>query len=480
MNKIANYYIKFNEKIEKTISKTHSFSSLYNALKMKRINFYERYNFDEIESRLIEFKKVLDKITSIVYSPHIEVTKEEAILRSEVSGNLSRDAFFDTTRDTKLWKQKGNEMSPEFVHTFLNTDTILNYENRFIALLLDKINEEFVILKNSMEFVGDSLEENFEVKGFGYSEHSIFNSFKDFSYPYEGIFVKPSSKVSSINKLIIRINKRIKNIKGTEFYLLNSRKKMDSVIMPTNVLLHDEKYNYCYRYYRTNYLITHKEDFSFETYFYNYIVASLFSYLTYRKVAYSKKNIAKEVKFDENKKLHFEEISFKKGIFSYSIREDEDEDGVIIETTYHAPRVLVRGKAIKQEKSSARYYILPVYTLDEDSLKLVDQKVLALAKKYDNVILVTSANIIHDYNYVMTLSLFKKNHEILFNNLFSSLSMLFVVDTDEYKYKCPVCGEKTVYQTNKGHECESCNAHFSFVKYQKEKALWIKSFRRKY
>ena len=477
MNKIANYFTKFDQQVRRTIHKDSSFGSLYNALKLNKIKLSEKYDFDEVKTKLEEFGRVLDKVISIIYSPHIEVSTSDIVLRSELSGNLSRDSFFDTTRDTKLWKRKGKEFSPEYVHTKENIDTIVNYENRFVAMLVSEINDEFEILRNSIEFVNDSIEEKFETKSITYGEHSIFNEFEEFSFPYEGVFVKPSSKVTAINKLINKINRRLKNIKGTDFYILNSEKRITEAIVPTNVIMHDQKYNYCYKYYRNNYLYVHEDNFSYETHFYNYMIVSLFSYLSHSRVGYSKKNMTSKIYFDENKRLHFSPIKFKKGVFSYLVTEDESTSGVIIKTQY-LENLITKNR--NTEKDYASYYLLPVFNLNEDSYKELDHKILNLSKDFENVISITSANIIHDYNYVMTLSIFKENHDILFKNLFASFNMLFIVDTDEYKYKCPICGSKNVYQSDAEYSCEVCNAKFSFVKHENDDALWIKSFRRKY
>lgn len=477
MNKIANYFTKFDQQVKRTIRRDSTFGSLYNALKTNKIKLTEKYDYSEIKNKLDEFSRVLDKVISIIYRPHIEVSTSDIVLRSELAGNLSRDSFFDTTRDTKLWKRKNGEFSPEYVHTKENVDTIVNYENRFIAMLVSEIDDEFEILRNSIEFVNDSIEEKFETKSIGYGEHSIFNEFKEFSFPYEGIFVKPSSKVTAINKLIIKINRRLKNIKATEFFELNNEKKINDAIIPTNVLMHDQKYNYCYKYYRNNYLFVHEDNFSYESHFYNYMIVSLFSYLAHSRVGYSKKNMLSKVYFDENGELHFNPIKFKKGVFSYLIKEYGNDRGVIIKTQYVEKVISKKRKSFKDD---ANYYLLPIFTLNEDSYKNIDHKILKLSKDYENVISITGANIIHDYNYVLTLSIFKENHNVLFKNLFASLNMLFIVDTDEYKYKCPICGSKNVYQNNMEYGCEICNANFSFVHFDNQEALWIKSFRRKY
>ena len=427
MNKITTYFVNFTAKLNRIVSKNNSFGDVYNALKNNRIKFNDKYDFEETKKKLEEFNKVLDKVISIIYAPHIEVSTSEIVLRSEQAGRLSRESFFDTTRDTKLWKRKNHEFIPEYVHTKENIDTIDNYENRFVSLLVSKISDEFEIIRNSMEFVSDSIEEHFETSGITFNEYSIFNSFKEFSYPYEGIFVKPLTSVARINKLINRLNKRIKNIKGTEFYRVTSKKKIADAIMPTNVLLHDEKYNYCYKYYKNNYLFENKESFDFNVAFKNYVKVSLINYLVKSAVGRSGANLKSKVYLDETKNFHFNKIIFKKDIFSYFM--SEDDDGVIVEVHFLNESKYTKLKV--GDNRLARFYLLPVFSLDEDNKDYINERLLSLSKNYDNVILITMANYLHEYNNSICLSVFKNNHDILFKNLFSSFTMLFLVDSEE-------------------------------------------------
>ena len=156
----------------------------------------------------------------------------------------------------------------------------------------------------------------------------------------------------------------------------------------------------------------------------------------------------------------------------------EDVDGVIVEVHFLNESRYTKLKV--GDNRLARFYLLPVFSLDEDNKDYINERLLSLSKNYDNVILITMANYLHEYNNSICLSVFKNNHDILFKNLFSSFTMLFFVDSEEYKFKCPVCGAKSVYQKEDHFECSKCNSSFSFVDVKGEDALWIKSLRRKY
>ena len=106
MNKVSSYFIELNQTLAKVLNKESTLLSIFDAFKTKEFNLIEKYDYLETERKLEEFKGVLDKITSIIYSPHIKVSESEIILRSELSGHLSRESFFDTTKDINYGKRR--------------------------------------------------------------------------------------------------------------------------------------------------------------------------------------------------------------------------------------------------------------------------------------------------------------------------------------------------------------------------------------
>lgn len=478
MNKVSSYFIELNQTLAKVLNKESTLLSIFDAFKTKEFNLIEKYDYLETERKLEEFKGVLDKITSIIYSPHIKVSESEIILRSELSGHLSRESFFDTTKDTKLWKKKNNELTPEYVHTKENIDSIDCYENQFICLLINEINEEFNIIRDSLSFVNDSLEEHFEEKGITFNEYGIFNSLKEYAYPYRGIFIEPNASIDKIFHLINRLSRKLKNIMSTEFYKVCSKTTISYNVLPTNVLLHDGLYNYCYRYFKTNYLFKKDDNFTLETLFFNYFLLNMFNYMYEKGIGKGNKKITDYYHLDENGKLKIPYISFKKDLFAFKISDGSYKNGIEIEVKFVDKSGNLHTKV--EEKQIAKYYLLTTYSLNEDNYKKLNPILLDLSKKYDNVIIITMNNEIHLYNNVLTLSLFKDNHITLFKNLFASLTMLFVSSKDQYKYKCPVCGAKSVYEVMNHYECEECNSKYSFINASGSDLLWIKSLRRKY
>lgn len=188
MRKIETYLKEFNNKIIRIINSNNSFTSLYNYLELDKIKFNKTYDYEETLSRLLVIKDLINKISSIIYKPHIKVDTNEIILRSELANKLSNESFLKTTKDSRLWKYKNNELTPEYVYSIENIDTILTYENRFISLLISLIYDELDEINVLIEPLIESLLEKYEISDITYGEYSIFKEFSNYGYPYKGVF----------------------------------------------------------------------------------------------------------------------------------------------------------------------------------------------------------------------------------------------------------------------------------------------------
>ena len=98
--------------------------------------------------------------------------------------------------------------------------------------------------------------------------------------------------------------------------------------------------------------------------------------------------------------------------------------------------------------------------------------------EFNNVILLTQNNIVRNFSSVLTLSIYKDNHDLLFKNLLSSLSMLFKTDTMIFEAKCPVCGSSDLTYDGFTYKCSKCGSTYSLLNIDNEDILWVKSFRR--
>lgn len=484
MREIETFLKEFNNKIIRIINSNNSFTSLYSYFELDKIKFNKTFDYEDCLSRLLIIKDLINKISSIIYKPHIKVDTSEIILRSELANNISNDSFLKTTKDSKLWKYKNNELTPEFVYNIENIDTILTYENRFIALLVSLIYDELNKINVLIEPLIESILEKYEISDISYGEYSIFKEFDNYKYPYKDVFIKSKSNSNKVYRLSIVLLNKIKRLMNTQFYKINIKHKLEKNVLPTNILIHDNLYAYCYKFYKNNYLsnsIIELDNKTLDIYYYNYVLMSFIKYLSKLNVAKTRASLSSSFNVDSSKRIRFKMFSFKKGVFSYFIKEDINNLGLIVETRFIDNKVKTNSK-VNKDKSSL-YYIKTIYSYNNDNYPLISSILQNKMNNegYDNVILFTHANLIRRYDLVATLSYYKDNHELLFKNIINSLSMLFDTDSSIYENKCPMCGKHNISYDGFNYMCNDCGSIFSLITSKKEdnkELLWIKSFKR--
>ncbi len=475
MKEKGNYLIKFNNKVKRALKQSDSFTYFYDYILNSNLKFITKYIYADTISRVDELKKVINKISSIISKPHIQSVDNEIILRSELASKISNESFFSTLKDSRLWKYKDNKPTPEYVYSIEHIDSLKTYENRFIRLLIDSLEEEILNILGTLFPLVETIEEHFEMSGVSYGEYSIFKDFNSLNYPYEGIFNKKSSSTYTLFKEVKKLEKRIKQIKNTEFYKVNST-YIDKNILPTNILIHDELYSYCYKFYKMNYLIEDKDEEYLNSYYYNYVFASFIYYLSQLNIAKTTQSNKAKIYFDKDNRIRFTPISFKRGLFSYFIKEDESRFGFNIETRLIENAIRVNTNV--DESKIARYSILTSYLYNLNNKDKIKEEMNESNKINNNTILFTMNNTVGNFNSVLALSVYNKNHDLLFKNLVSSLSMLFKVDEVVYEHKCPVCGSKNIMNDGYSYYCEDCLSTYSLLNVNSDNVMWIKSFRR--
>lgn len=467
------YLVEITNKLIKMVKKDDSFIALYDALLNDKINLYKRFDYEESYNRGIKIKEVLDKITSIVYKPHIKQESREIILRSELSNTLSTESFLKTMRDVKNWKYKGNEITPEYVHTIENYDSLITYENTFIALLINEINAEIKDILNNLKPLTLSIEEQFETVGLTYGEFSLINKFDN--QDDIDLFNKESSYKIRVYKLFKVLDHKIKLIKHTELYRVNVPKiKLDKTIIPTNILLHDILYSFCFKFYKENYAFDKSDKSLLNSYYYNYVFVSLIEHLVKNSIGKTSISNKANLYFDESQRIHFSPLAFKRNGFAFFINEDEKDLGFYIKTNLIDDAIKVNTK-VDPSRSSLNYVLT---SLDFNLENEANINMILLSKRAINNTLFTMNNSAGEYSNILNLSLYKRNHELLFKNYIKSLMLLVNADKDLFVSKCPVCGRSEITFDGFNYHCEHCNAVYSFNKTKENDYMWIKSFRR--
>lgn len=176
-------------------------------------------------SFLSSVSSLLSIILTIITHPHISNRTEEVVIRIEQAQRIDHETFVNTIKESRFWKKHGIKMIPEELYYYQHEDELKIYENKFIVLLVNLLDRE---LSKYGKFYLTRLP--------SLSQASLIDG----------------GSIGDIILTIDRLKRKITYVKGTYFYKTISREKpISPKIQPTNILLKDRLYKYCFRFYRS-------------------------------------------------------------------------------------------------------------------------------------------------------------------------------------------------------------------------------------
>lgn len=425
------------------------------------LHYVEPYHFDEEKNKLEELKKVTDKILSILYHPAIQVSTNEIVQRSELSGKLSHESFIDTMRDPKLWKEKKNAMVPEYVHTVETIDNLDIYENRFLSLLIDELDEDISSTIEDMTPMVESFGEHYQNNLLSFGLHSPIRDMRNKFYPYSFIVLQGNGSKEELYNQAKKIKRRIRNMKGSEFYALTSKHKISHSVHPTNILIHDKLYSYCYKYYVSHYKATEKDDRKREILYFNYFLTSFLHTLKKRELLKEENMPAFFV--DEEGMISFSSFPMEHYPFSFALHMDKENIGLILDVTIH----------YENKDYHFSYYLLTRERYTEKNAKSIHS---IQDKTKGKFILVTGNNLVKDYDSILTFSYHMKKNDELLDDLLTSFTILIKANKEVYTGLCPVCGKTHIRFDGERYHCQECHSAYVIDKINSVSLLWIQSY----
>ncbi len=463
MNTSTDFLIEFSSSIKKVIGNKPT--SFYRGL--NKLNYSTNYNFDQEKNKIETINDILNKIISIIYHPYFHTQTNQIIKRSELSGKLDHLSFQDTLQDPSLWKQKNNKMMPEYVHTNETIDNIDIYENRFICLLINKLEEQIDTFEDDVSPLVESFNDHYQSNQLTFGSYSIIRNIQKKKYPYNPFILKNDDSNKELYLSIKKLKSKIKNIKQTKFYKTCCNSPISRNVTPTNILIHDSLYSYCYKYYISNYKNENKDEKNRQVLYFNYFFTFLLHFLKEKKLLKTKN--MPSVKFDENGILTFNEFSIEYYYFRLIFTQDINNYGINIK--------VILSSNNKEYESNYYLMCLEKYTSRHvDIIKDIKNKL-----DVDNFFLVTSNNLIKDYNFVITFS-YKNNkrskNEKLLEDLLSYLTILIKSNKDFYSKFCPVCGKNQIQFINNKYTCLNCKSEYVVDEIDSINMLWIISYRK--
>jgi len=206
------------KKIRKYKDEHRSIKFFYRDLDNLKLPSLQDFSFKKDDEFFDEVNFILSVIVSIIAHPSLSNKGEDIIVRSELAGHISSDSFQQVCKDNRLWKEKNDEMVPEYVHHYQYTDDIQIYENIFIGMLINLIRLE---LNKYSEFYA-SLIPSVESNNDKYLENKIAEKMitKIEALQRKQMFIQNTSFYKEISKCNLHLTK----------------------VLPTNILLKNRLY----------------------------------------------------------------------------------------------------------------------------------------------------------------------------------------------------------------------------------------------
>lgn len=401
-------------------------------------NFYKNINTLDINSlqkssinRDEKFFKEVSFIMSVIYSiiahPHISNKGEEIILRSDKASSISEDDFQKTLKDPILWKQHDFKMVPEYVHYHQYTDEINIYENAFIVLLIDLLDKELTQYLNYYINLLPSITSNCED-------------------------IIDNEQLIKVLKKVNMLSTRFQFIKNTHFYKeIHRHPKISKVIKPTNILLKDRLYNFCFKFYRK--FIQYEDIFEIQKDFRIY-----YTFL-----------ILKELKNQGFKltTLKTNVINLKDNLLNIKLIKD-DYDLIV---HFDKNNQIIFDCSIK---GSDRHFIHRLICNPNE--KNEDEFNNDITRNSIDVKIITIWNIYNENNESVNKNVLKESE--LIKNYINDLFIELTANKEVYSKYCPVCKSKNLDEENSYYQCLDCMTLYTFKKTMNKDTIWLINTRR--
>ena len=383
-------YISRFEAKHQTLDKIYQNIGDLNLFSIQNNNYqFDKEFFDEVSF-------VLSVIITIINHPHISSFDIDEIIRADLAGHIENDSFQMVFKDASLWKDKDGEMIPENVYYHEHIDEIKIYENIFIGMLINLIEQD---LKKSLEFY-ISLLPIIEYK--------------------KTLFTTEEVKYA-IKKIELQL-KKIRYIKETYFY--KQIKKCDlsnRKIIPTNILVKDRLYNYCFKFYKkfVSYVDLNSLNNDFSKYYFYLILQQL-----------------------KKRKAHLEKAN--KDFISFSLND------TLIDIT-RADKKPILKVSIKNHVNNDLQLICitDINQIDLMDILVKEGHIVTMWNLYDS-----------DYHLINHVALSEAE---LIKEWLEQVLFSVSADVDIYSKYCPVCKAKSISLENDIYECDNCHSRYSFV-----------------
>lgn len=475
MEKLPYYLDEIDYRIKRIVSNSSNFKVFFNKLKKTNLKLDHSRQIKEDESKLASYKDICNTILSIISHPHLSIKMEDIVVRSETVSSIDTQSFLKTLGEARLRKRKSSGMSPEKVYSYENIDNLRIYENIFIVMLIDYLYSEIDSLMKSYEGRFGSLYNYSGMERLSYENYGLFSQIDGVTMKNREVLTQNRESEVSLYKEIAKLEKKLRQVRGTDFYIdVKKARPIKGAIQPTNILLKDNLYSKCYRFYIANVSIV--EEKKKRELYTNYIFVSLSKELI--DLGYKLAPISKR----KNRRIRLKDsISLTETLYFYN---DFFSIGLIDDRLFGGIKVKVKLNKVGFRKLTseevAESYILPIIRLDSFSLEESRERVKRIIGSGISRVTIcllesTSLENYSDFD-ILNYSTYRiKGQEDALKNLLTSYTTLLKGSKDIYETHCPVCGNSSLIQEKNSYRCLNCKSSYSLYSAGKANYIWIKS-----
>jgi len=421
--------------------------------KNKKIVTNEYVFADNIASLIVH-------IRNIVRKPHIFLKKENVIQNVSVANNIDNETTIANYRDDKIWRESNGDLAPEYIHTFVNEDNFATYENRFITFLIDTVYEIITKKINSLKLVLPTLnkmvDENGDVIAYP-SKDYLFAAAEE-----NNVVLSNSSPIVKTIGLLINSRKKLAAVKETEYYVACKKaEKFNPVtLQPTNILLGDMDYNYCYMFFM-RYLHGDSSVISDKKAYENFVIINLIKALCDEGFA---PDANAKVIATSSVTLKLKNVSFTKEPLEVELNTSEDGKIEIAVT-------------VIPDGHTAKFLYSTIFSDDlngEDINKIADErKAEAIKNGYVDEFIVTDVETVKAANLTQIVA---DSYEASENMRRLVKLFTLVLEGSEFIHTriCPVCGSNLVAPDEDDFTCVTCKSLYHIFSLGKDDFLWMK------
>lgn len=408
-------------KLNKYQSEYKGIRAYYRNLDELNLESLQDFSLEKDNEFFDEISFILSVITSIISRPQLSNKGEDIIIRADIAGHISTDAFKQVFKESNLWKEKNLEMVPEYVHHYQYTDELKIYENIFIGMIIKLIDTELVKYKDFYISLIPSFNQNDNI-------------------------VLENKEIEKTLRTIEKLQRKLRYIKNTYFYREISKCNLTlKNIQPTNILLKNRLYNYCYKFYKKFIQYVDQESLleDFRTY-YKHLILKVFK--------------ANNFALDESKSQKINDLSFIFNDYSVQLTLNENKPSILLSIKYRS--IVAKHQLLFDIERTL------LQTNIESEEEVLTTNIITLWNIYD----VENTNLPLFKNQVSEEELVKYWIMDKFQENFANRNL--------YEKYCPVCKGKNIDAEGELYSCPSCNSIYTFKKIENKDVIWFLKFRR--